>query len=133
MLLLGKFFEQRKSFFSYTAMDIYNIAADFFKQEFALDTIIHQLLAIDYYLQHKIKPAEKFITEINKKDKFSLLEQLKLPHQKNRYVVVSIDFNYTLFKQNNCIEQQPQFLIIEYTGTQLPKVIEATKTLQLIK
>lgn len=48
-------------------MDIYNIANDFIQLNFANDSILHQLLAIDYYLQHKIKPAEKFIPEIEKK------------------------------------------------------------------
>jgi anaerobic magnesium-protoporphyrin IX monomethyl ester cyclase len=131
LLGLGKYFEQRSSFFSYTAMDIYNIANDFIQVNFANDSILHQLLAIDYYLQHKIKPAEKFVQEIDKKEKFSLLEQLKLPHQKLRYVVISIDFNYPYFISNNIIETQPQLLVIEYTGTTKPAVKAVVDSLKL--
>ncbi len=131
LLGLGKYFEQRSSFFSYTAMDIYTIASDFIQLNFANDSILHQLLAIDYYLQHKIKPAEKFIPEIEKKEKFSLLEQLKLPHQKLRYVVIAIDFDYQEFILKNVVEIQSQLLVIEYTGTTKPAVKAVVDSLKL--
>ena len=123
LLELGKFFEQRSSFFSYTAMDIYNIANDFIQQQFTNDTIIKELLAIDYYLQQKIKPAEKFIAEIDKKEKFSLLEKYNLPHQKYRYTVIPINFDYNIFKQENTIVLQQQLVFIQYTGTTKPVVV----------
>lgn len=123
LLGLGKYFEQRSSFYSYTAMDIYNIAQEYILQNFAEDKWMMQLLAIDYYLQHKIKPANKYVDEMNRKDKFALLEYLKLPHQKYRYTVLPIAFNYNLYQQENVVESHPQVLIIEYTGTAKPRVV----------
>jgi hypothetical protein len=120
---LGQFFEQRSSFFSFTAMDIYTIANDFIQEQFTNDTVIKELLAIDYYLQQKIKPAEKFIAEIDKKEKFSLLEKYNLPHQKYRYTVIPINFDYNVFEQENNIVLQPQLLFIQYTGTTKPVVV----------
>ncbi len=117
LLCLGKYFEQKSSFFSYTAMDIYNIANGYTQENFADDVVMQQLLAIDYYLQPKIKPAEKFVVEIDKKEKFNVLEQYNLPHQKLRYTVISIDFDYDNFLQHNTIILIPQLLVIEYTGT----------------
>ena len=131
LLELGKFFEQRSSFFSFTAMDIYIIADAFIKEHYPNDSVLHQLLAIDYYLQQKIKPAEKFITEVEKKEKFSLLEKLKLPHQKLRYTVIPIGFDYNCFLQENTIINHPQLLVIEYTGTSKPTVKAAIETMKL--
>jgi radical SAM superfamily enzyme YgiQ (UPF0313 family) len=122
LLELGKYFEQRSSFFSFTAMDIYNIANDFIEKKYAHDSIVQQLLAIDYYLQHKIKPAEYFILEVEKKDKFSLIEKYHLPHQKFRYTVIPIEFDYSIFCKENIIVKSPQLLIIEYTGVRKPSI-----------
>lgn len=131
LLSLGKFFEQRSSFFSFTAMDIYTIAHAFIKEAYPNDVVLHQLLAIDYYLQQKIKPAEKFVAEVEKKEKFALLEKLKLPHQKFRYTLIQIDFDYNIFLNKNTIVEHPQLLIIEYTGTSKPTVKAAIENVQL--
>lgn len=131
LLGLGKFFEQRSSFFSFTAMDIYTIAHAFVEEAYPNDVVLHQLLAIDYYLQQKIKPAEKFVAEVEKKEKFALLEKLKLPHQKFRYTLIQIDFDYNIFLNENTIVEHPQLLIIEYTGTSKPTVKAAIENVQL--
>ncbi len=123
LLELGKYFETRSSFFYYTALDIYNIANDFIKENYPSDLIIQELLAIDYYLQYKIKPAEKFIPEIIKKEKFAYLEKCQLPHQKLRYTVIPIHFNYHLFKQDQIIFKQEEMLVIQYDGTRKPIAI----------
>lgn len=123
LLGLGKYFESRSSFFSYTALDIFNIANDYIATNYSNNTIIQELLAIDYYLQYKIKPAEKFISEINKKEKFSYLEKRQMPHQKFRYTVIPINFNFQIFKQDQVIFKQPELLVIQYDGTNKPIII----------
>jgi hypothetical protein len=127
LLELGKFFEQHSSFYSYSSLDIYTIVHGFIEQHYTSDLIMLQLLAIDYYLQHKVKPVAYFITEIEKKEKFALLEKLKLSHHKFRYTVITIDFDYNLFLQEHTITPTQQLLIIEYTGTGKPKVIHTAQ------
>lgn len=131
LLELGKYFEQRSSFFSYALTDVYTIAHDFVQQHYANDLIVQELVAIDYYLQHKIKPAEKFIAEIPKKQKFGLLEQMQLPHQKLRYVVIPINFEYFQLVHHSNLKENTEYLIIEYTGTSKPRVVQSVKTMQL--
>lgn len=131
LLELGKYFEQRSSFFSYALTDVYTIAHDFVQQHYANDLIVQELVAIDYYLQHKIKPAEKFIAEIPKKQKFGLLEQMQLPHQKLRYVVIPINFEYFQLLHHSNLKENTEYLIIEYSGTSKPRVVQSVKTMQL--
>ena len=123
LLALGKHFEKRSSFFKYTAMDIYTIAHSFIQENFGSDAIMLQLLAIDYYLQHKVRPAIQFVNEIDRKEKYTLLQNEKLPHQRLRYIVIAIDFDYQLFIEQNNIIPTPQLLTIEYTGTAKPRVV----------
>ncbi len=131
LLELGKYFEQRSSFYSYSSMDIYSIAHSFIQEQYSNDPVVLQLMAIDYYLQHKIKPVVFFVQELEKKEKFALLEKLKLPHHKFRYTVISIDFNYSIFVQENRIVNERQVLIIEYTGISKPRVVYTAQQILL--
>lgn len=124
---LGTYFESRSSFYSYTLNDIYSIAKDFITLNYPNDSYLHQLLAIDYYLQHKVKPVEFGIPETPKKDKFSLLERMGLPHNKLRYIVIPIDFSYEVFNNENSILPKNEQLIIEYTGISKARVIHTTQ------
>lgn len=125
---LGTFFETKSSFHSYNLKDIYAIAKDYISEAYKQDIILHELLAIDYYLQHKVKPVAFCINEIGKREKMSLLEKRNLPHQKLRYIVIPINFDYSLFLQENTIIEKREILIIEYTGTGKPKIINTPQT-----
>ncbi len=124
LLGLGTYFETKSKFYGYTINNVYDIAFEFINSNFKDDKIMLQMFAIDYYLQHKIKPTEKFILEVNKKEKFELLESINLPYHKLRYIVLNIDFDYSLFVKTKSVELVKNFLIIEYTGTQTPKIVD---------
>mgnify|MGYP006955086881 FL=1 len=46
-----------------------------------------------------------------------------MPHQKYRYTVIPINFDYNIFKQENTIVLQQQLVFIQYTGTTKPVVV----------
>jgi hypothetical protein len=124
LLGLGKYFEENSSLISYGIGDVYRIAHEFIQLHYSGDEILKQMLAIDYYLQHKIKPASKYVEEIEKKEKFSLLERQKFNHTKYRYTVINIDFDYQEFVKDNMVIRTKEILVIEYTGTEKPRVLK---------
>lgn len=123
LLGLGKYFGERSSYFKYTFKDIYNIVESYVEQVFPDDKLIKQLLAIDFYSQHKIKPGIKFIEEIERKEKNEVINKLNLDHHKNRHIIIPIDFDFIHFQNENKVALKPQELVFEYTGTSLPKLI----------
>ena len=124
LLGLGKYFEENSSLISYGIGDVFRIANEFIQKNYAGDIIMKQMHAIDYYLHQKIKPASKYVEELEKKEKFSLLEQSKLHHNKYRYTVIEIDFDYQEFINDNMLILTKQMLVIEYTGTEKPRVLD---------
>ncbi|MFY7965700.1 MAG: DUF4080 domain-containing protein [Chitinophagaceae bacterium] len=132
LLGLGKHFEKKSSFFEYTLNDLYQFASEYIDQNFDDDVIVQQLLAIDYYLQHKIKPAPKFVNELNKKAKFEILELLKLPHHKLRYIVIEIDFNYDVYLANQHIDKTKNVMIIEYNGTSKSRYVGCYQNISMV-
>ena len=131
LLGLGRYFEQTKGFLSYSAFDIYRIAFEYIQQSQPDNLILKELVAIDYYLQHKIKPAVAFIEELEKKEKFAQLDALRLPHQKFRYTVIPLSFDLEVFLERHELVMTPQLLFIEYNGIQKPRIVSTIPHLQI--
>ena len=104
------------SFIGFGLQRVYEIAADFIEKEYHHDSMLAELLAVDHWLQHKIKPAKGFLPELGKKEKYELLDHSKLPHQKYRYVVASTSFDMHAFMQQGAVERGANTLVIEYDG-----------------
>jgi hypothetical protein len=105
---------------------VYEIIFQYSSNQFPDDNIIKELIAIDYYLQHKIKPQQLFIQEIEHSEKFQLIRQLSLNHHKNRFIILPISFDFNLYLQENRIERKPSKLIIQYNGISAPKIINTS-------
>lgn len=122
LLLLGTDFKHKFENKAYGIMDVYDLGFEVLVQHYPDNKTLVQLFAIDYYLQYKVKPTIKFLDEIERKDKFQLLDALKLPHQQLRYVVLKVDFNFAHFTKTQTIKTSEEFVIIEYSGTAKPKL-----------
>ncbi len=121
---LGTYFSIQKEFHQYALKDVFIILNEFVEKEFGYDKILKELITIDYYLHYKIKPQQLFVEEIAKKEKFELLENLKLNHHKNRYVVLPITFQWDTFVKHFKIDFNNQFFIIQYTSNEKSVVVE---------
>jgi hypothetical protein len=80
-----------------------------------------ELLAIDHWTHHRIKPAKSYIPEWEKKEKFALLNRMYLPHNKYRYVVTETSFDCEILLQQNITIMERKILVLEYNGVEKPK------------
>lgn len=103
--------------------DIYTSIHGFAMQQFPEDTILHELIALDYYLQHKVKPANRFLPEISKAEKIEITAKLNLNPHKYRYAMHTIHFSLQTLLTRGTIEPAIDQLIIEYTGTNWPRIL----------
>jgi hypothetical protein len=88
------------------------------------DQVLLQLISIDYYLHHKIKPQDLLGVEIKSSLKSKIVETNELNHHKYRYALLNVLFNWQEFVEYNHIIKDETVLVIEYDGKQLPKVLE---------
>lgn len=123
LLGLGQYFSKHKDFHKHTLNDVYNLITAYSKEAFPADKILQQLIAIDYYLQAKIKPQIQYLEEIDRATKTALIEQHSLNHHKYRHVIVPISFNFDLFLQTGELFEQQEYLIFEYNGVSKAHVI----------
>ena len=123
LLGLGNYFGERREFHKYSLKDVYELIFQYADKFNPNDTVLKQLIAIDYYLQAKIKPQTLFLEEIPLIEKRKLIEKLNLNHHKFRYIILPIEFDLRLFEKENNVKKSSNNLIIQYNGTSEAEVI----------
>ncbi len=124
LLGVGEYFEQHCDFHKHDLKDVYAMMYEYAVLHYPADHILQQLITIDYYLQHKIKPVRLFYEELSQKQANEFIEQHKLNHHKNRYVVLPVHFNWSAFEKANTIVPESNLLAIEFSGKTIPRVLE---------
>lgn len=122
----GTLFHHLFSGKQYGLSDIYQTIWEFCKTNYENDKIIFELLNIDYHLHYKVKPKSFIFPETDKKTKNQLTQLLKLNHHQYRFAFLPISFDWNIFESTNKIENNPQWIIIQYTGTSKPEIAATT-------
>lgn len=123
LLGLGHFFGTQMDFHKYSLTDVFEIITAYSKAKFPADAILQQLIAVDYYLHFKVKPKNLFLDEIDFSHKTRLIEELKLNHHKYRYIVLPLDFDFKVFRNEQKIVNENKPLIIQYNGTDKAEIV----------
>ncbi len=101
----------------------------FVDKNYPNDKVIKQLLAIDYYLQHKVKPQNLIIKDLERDEKIKMIEELKLNHHKFRFIILKLNFDFELFQRENSIKESPYNLVIQYNGTGKAEIVKKQEVL----
>ncbi len=123
LLGLGHFFGTQKDFHKYSLTDVFEIMMIYSKTIYPNDMVLHQLIAIDYYLHFKVKPKILFLKEIDHSEKNKIIEKLKLNHHKYRFVILPLSFDFKSFINSQMINKENNYLIIQYNGNTKAEVI----------
>jgi radical SAM superfamily enzyme YgiQ (UPF0313 family) len=125
LLGLGKYFEEKSNYHKHTLLQLYQIAFAYLELNYQEDKTLKQLFAIDYYLQHKIKPKTLFMEEVLRDKKNTIIDTLKLNHHKYRFGVFEIGFDFNTFQKNHSIQKGLQPLVIQYSGTEKAMIVQS--------
>jgi anaerobic magnesium-protoporphyrin IX monomethyl ester cyclase len=133
MLGLGKHFGEKQDFHQYSIIDVYEILFDFAEKNYPEDTVLKQLITVDYYLQAKVKPKPLFIEEVSRQEKNRIIENQNLNHHKYRHIILPLSFDFQLFERQGLIVTKATNLVIQYTGTGKAEIIpEKVNPIELI-
>ncbi|ADX68746.1 B12-binding domain-containing radical SAM protein [Weeksella virosa] len=108
LMKLGNYFTERLSY-KHTLNQVYETLYTFTKKYYN-SSILLQLIAIDYYTQHKSNPKDLFEIEEELAMDYSAIAT----HPKSRFVNFSIDFDWIIWKTERRIVKAQNLWIIEY-------------------
>ncbi len=120
---LGRFLKAKNQMENKGLTHVYKTIFDFATGYFSNDILVPELIALDYYLQHKIKPATLFLPELNKTERKQVVDRLKLNHHKYRHAIHNIHFDVQQLIEFRLVKPKDDLLIIEYSGVDKPRVI----------
>lgn len=132
LLGLGLFFETKKDLHKYSLVDVYEIACEYVKTAHTQDSIALQLIAIDYYLHHKVKPKNMFVDEIDRAAKNNIIDQQQLNHHKYRYVIIPLSFDFDIFEKEARIVNNNTTLVIQYDGVNKAQIVSRRNVAEII-
>lgn len=133
LLGLGTYFNVNSDFHKHGAKDIYTLLFAYVQLQYPGDTVLQQLVSIDYYFNHKIKPLPILLPEITGPAKQKLVEEYQLNHHQYRHVILPVDFNWQEFAQHNHVLKEEHLLVFEYNGQDAPLMFEEIRPASLKK
>lgn len=92
---------------------------------YAGDSLLCELIALDYYLQHKIKPATRFLPELSREQRHEATARGRLNHHRFRYAMHRVHFSIPELLSTGTVAAGDDILVVEYSGTALPRVVPA--------
>jgi anaerobic magnesium-protoporphyrin IX monomethyl ester cyclase len=132
LLGVGKLFNSKSNFHKHTLFDAYDILLEYVNTTYPADEVAKELIAIDYYMHHKLKPKTLYLDEVLREEKTAIINALSLNHHVYRFIILPIRFDFDLFKQSGVVESTSQRLIIQYNGETKPEVFSTQTPLHVI-
>jgi hypothetical protein len=93
------------------------------KLHYQSDEIMMQLVALDYYLHHKLKPKTLYLEEVSREEKTSIINELTLNHHKYRFMIFPFTFDVEEWLNQGEIINQNHTAIIQYDGETKAKIV----------
>lgn len=121
---LGEFWKDSNGLTNDGLTGLYTLLHHYAVITYPADIVLHELIALDYYLQHKVKPGIRFLPEVSKVERNQTIDRLKLNHHQYRYVMHPVHFAVADFLETGLATSASDRLIIEYSGTNIPRIIE---------
>ena len=123
---LGTYFIEKYGPIHFTLTQQYEALRDYCLNTYPEDLILQDFIAIDYYLQHSLKPKPFILEELDKKEKNKLLEDNQLNIHQGRYFIATLNFDWEHYCMTNELLKTTHYLGIHYQGTGI-----AAKTIQI--
>jgi anaerobic magnesium-protoporphyrin IX monomethyl ester cyclase len=120
---LGLYQKEKCETMNMDIIELYTTLHEFSKQQYPNDGLLRELIAFDYYLQHKVKPANRFLPEITKQEQAEVYNKLKLNQHKYRYIIHPVHFSLQKLLNSGIVEPSTGLMIIEYSGVERPRVV----------
>jgi radical SAM superfamily enzyme YgiQ (UPF0313 family) len=106
---------------AYNLEELYHVLRDFTITFAPEDAVLQQMVVLDYYLNHKVKPRALGEEEMERRAKNRLLQSLHLDVQKYRYAVLPLSFHFDAMQEQEQPAPGDYTYLIEYDGVNRPQ------------
>lgn len=116
LLNVGTYFKTHYDFHKHTLYNAYDVLIEVINQQYNGDEVMLQLVALDYYMHHKLKPKTMYMEEVSREEKTAMINALSLNHHKFRFMIFEFSFDVQAYLTNGEIINTKYPVIIQYNG-----------------
>lgn len=121
LLGVGTYFAKRYPDRQPTLPELFDTLHAYVNATYPDDLVLHELVAIEYYLYAKVCPKTLFLAEIENPERATVLQQLGERNTgERRYKVLRVHFDFGAWANAQRLERGERLLVIVYTGVNWP-------------
>ena len=122
LLGLGKYFNEQSDFHKHSLIDIYEILFAHVTDIYKNDSLLREMVVIDYFLHSKDIRPKNIFSEFFHIEYFNSTERNPNgPPQFLKWISFGIHFNFKIFQSQGLIDPSIETFALCYTGNQPPK------------
>ena len=123
LLELGQRFHKHYLLHKHSLIDVYDNLINYVSEKYSHDLYLKEMIAIEYHLCAKIKPQNRYIGEIDYKQKKKIIVSNKWDNQNFSYLIIDTKTNIKEHFTKGNIQENYEGLAIQYNGRDVPKVM----------
>lgn len=116
LLGLGKLFAEKHSLHRYNINDVFTVLKAFIDDNYSDDPVVNSMMALDYYTYFTVKPKDIGLMIWDKKTTSQFAVSHNLNHHKNRYVIIPVAFQPSVYFSQNLVTHAEDIMVIEYNN-----------------
>ncbi len=134
LLELGEYFGTRHAYHKFSLTDVFDVLFEYAAAKFADDQILSSLIAMDYYLHFRIRPQQRYLMALDKKET-AVLASTTGAAETGRFYAFRLPFDYFDFLKTGQVESVETEVLFCYDGVQKGRLLrpiylgESTSTL----
>ncbi len=128
LLGLGVCFAEAHELHRYTTGNVYERLLTFARRQYPDDTMLPELIDLDFCLHQKERPRPLFLTEVDEAQKAAMIEAFQVdsansPGGKVRYLALPIGFDWDAFEQEQRVTPGDYCVLLAYEGLRAGRVL----------
>jgi len=117
MLEVGEYFGTRHDYHQFSLTNVYDVLADYAATKYPEDAVLRALIALDYYSHFRIRPQQRYVMALDKKETAELVKSI-VDAQTGRHYAFRVPFDYFHFLKTTEVLPTQTEVIFCYDGLQ---------------
>ncbi|MGE0568379.1 MAG: DUF4080 domain-containing protein [Bacteroidia bacterium] len=123
LLKLSDLFKQELNYYQFTLTESYDMLIRCSNEMYPNDSIVKEMIALDYYLHYKTRPKQMYVNELEKEEKKIFLNKFDFGNEKKRFIVLPVSFQLDKVFNANYEPNGKSNLVIAYNGVSKAELI----------
>lgn len=122
LLGIGEYFGTKHDYHKFSLTDVFDVLHEYAVAHYPDDQNLSALIAMDYYLHFRIRPQQRYLMALDKKETAAILKESG-ETANGRFYAFRLPFNFVSFLKTHELEAAETTLLFCYDGVQKARLL----------